>query len=69
MSDSNIPLQSAVMDIYPLEMIRELFHRKSLNEGSLNSLDSGGFTALSLAVSRGQSDEGGLHGVFRGCYH
>ena len=69
MSDPNIPLQSAVMDIYPLEMIRELYHRKYQNEGLLNGLDSSGFTALSLAVSLGQSDEGGLHGVFRGCYH
>ena len=32
MSDPNIPLQSAVMDIYPLEMIRELYHRKYQNK-------------------------------------
>ena len=57
------------MDIYPLGMIRELYQRKYRNEGLLNGLDSSGFTALSLAVSRGQSDEGGLHGVFRGCYY
>ena len=63
-----IPLQSAAMDIYPLE-IRELYHRKNQNEGLLNGLDSSGFTAQSLAVTRGQSDEGGLHGVFRGCCH